>query len=376
MMSQPSRALTRLDAAIAASRTPVERACQEAERAALLGRLGHVDEARAALAGIRSRNDAQPQAAVTAWVCLAEGLIDHYANYGDQARDRLRRAHALSVAARVRPLIALSAAWLAHMAYVYGDHPLLARHIGEALQEAAPDQHAARARAALVVAAAYHWGGRLDQAQPWYQRAREHATTDGDEATLSALICNRAWIAASQARLASTETDRPQHADPAGLRQLVLAVESSTAFDQRVGKVALRSFVPLQRAQLLILEGQPQQALALYDRYLDEALAGGMGYMEPLLRSDIAWCRVALNDPAAAREQAERAAASFGPDIEEEDRAAAHGRLAQVWRVLGDEAAAAPHAQAAAQDRERLQAAQARIVALVDEALARIHGLH
>jgi hypothetical protein len=84
-------------------------------------------------------------------------MLEHNRDMSAQGRDRIRRAYALSVAARVRPLIAISAAWLAHTDYVYGDLPNVAKHVAESLQEADHDDHPARARASLVVAQSYHW---------------------------------------------------------------------------------------------------------------------------------------------------------------------------------------------------------------------------
>ena len=198
-----SRALARLDAAIAAARGPVEEACLMAERAGLLARLGHVEEVREILADVRQRQARLVHPALSAWLALAEGLAEHYRDQSALARDRIRRAYALASASRDRPLIAISAAWHAHTDYIYGDLPAMARHVAESLQEAADDHHAARARACLVAAQSYHWGAQPDRATPWYQRAREHAVADGDESTLSSLMINRAWIGGNQARMAS-----------------------------------------------------------------------------------------------------------------------------------------------------------------------------
>ena len=367
------RALQRLDAEIAAAADPGRAGCLRAERAALLARMGRFDEAQAVLDALRGQQERAPHASLGAWLALLHGLIDHYREFAGSARERILRAHALAAGARDRPLLALAAAWLASMDYIYGDLPAVARHVAEALQEAAADQHAARARAGLVVAQSYHWGGRLDLAQPWYQRAREHALADGDETALSALMVNRAWIGGEQVRLASIFGTGA--GDAADVRQALVGAESTANYDQHVGKVSLRWWLPVLRAQLLLAQGQPADALATFDRHLPAALDAGLAYMSPVLFADLAWCKLQLGRRDEALVDARTADAAFTADCEAEDRAGAHGRLAQVFGALGLAEDAARQAAQAAESLAALRAQQAQLVGLLDRALAQVPGL-
>jgi hypothetical protein len=366
-----SRLLARLDAAIPGA-GPMEAACLQAERAGLLARLGRFNEAADAIAQLRARHPTSQSPALTVWMCLAEGMLDHYRSQAATARDRIHRAYALSAAARLRPLIALSAAWLAHMDYVYDDLPGLARHVAEAWQEAEPEHHAARGRAALVAAQAYHWGGRLDRARPWYQRAHEHATAEGDDSTLSALLKNRAWISGNQARMASIFGDELHPSDATAIRQAQLSAESSEHFDAHVGRMSLRSLGPVMRAQLVLAQGQYAEALPALESHLAQALREGSDYTMPVLHSDIAWCHIHLGRPDKALASARAAEASFMPDCEEEDRAAAHGRLRQVFAALKLDAEANAHAEQASAQLKTLREEQARLVSLLDAALKQV----
>ena len=96
MSAMTSRLLARLASRIAATRDPVEAACLRAQRSVYLARQGNRDEAESVVKAIRADFDATPNAAVTAWVSLAEALILFYSHPGPQAMDRLKRAHALS----------------------------------------------------------------------------------------------------------------------------------------------------------------------------------------------------------------------------------------------------------------------------------------
>jgi tetratricopeptide (TPR) repeat protein len=370
-----SRALIRLDAAIAVARSLGEAGCLKAERAGLLARLGHFDDAQQALDEVRGQHQNTPNPALGAWLCLAEGMLEHNRDMSAQGRDRIRRAYALSVAARVRPLIAICAAWLAHTDYVYGDLPNVAKHVAESLQEAASDDHPARARASLVAAQSYHWGGRLDLARPWYERARGHAVAEGDESTFSALMVNRAWIAGNQARISAIFSPKELGADDSDVRQAMMGAESSSYFDTYVDKLALRSMARMMRAQLLLVRGSHLEALSEFEMHLPDAMKDGMAYMNPVLYADIAWCKCQLGRNDAALADARVAEASFGPDCEEEDRAAAHGRLAQVFAKLGLESESKAHAERAAADLGILRQRQADIVELLDAALKQVTGL-
>ena len=65
--------------------------------------------------------------------------------------------------------------------------------------------------------------------------------------------------------------------------------------------------------------------------------------MEGFFRADVAWCRLRLGDSGAALAEAKRAETLLGEAIDVDDRACAHGRLAQVFAALGNADAAARH---------------------------------
>ena len=129
-----SRLLSRLDADIAAVTQPLAADCLRCERAAYLARLGDLDQATRELAAVQQRHRAHPQAAISAWLSLADALVSHYTDMGPLARDKMKRAYAMSAAAGMKPLQALSAAWLAHLDYLRMDAPAMARHAAEALK--------------------------------------------------------------------------------------------------------------------------------------------------------------------------------------------------------------------------------------------------
>jgi tetratricopeptide (TPR) repeat protein len=367
-----SRLIARLDTAIAQARHPIEAACLKAERAGVLARQGHLEPSRKIIDDLQTQFAWRPHAAVSAWLSLAEGLHDHYSRLGPAARDRVQRAHALSGAAQQAPLHALSAAWLAHMDYVGHDMARMAQHVAEALATAAPDHHSARSRACLVVAEAYHFAGALEQSQPWYGRSRVHATADGDETHLSALMHNQAGLRGSQARLVAVFEEVGKEEAAHAARQALMSAESTGHFDAGVGTASLGSLVPMLRAQLLTNEARWEDALALFVAHYEAAMAEGLERLKPCYLADMALCRMQLGDSTKAREDTWACEGSLLQPCDIDDRAMAQARLAQVLELLGDAPAAAQHRERAQRDLQAHRGEQARLKALLDEALKNV----
>lgn len=366
-----SRLLKALDARIANCRDPVESTCLQAERAALLARQGHLEEARAELAAIHARYDSRPNARVSAWTSLAEGLVAFCGNFTRPARDKVLRALALSSAIGDSNLRALSAAWLAHMNYLEQDFEPMVQNLHIALTHAPAAASSTLARANLVVAQGFHWADRYDLAQPWYSKARLHATKEGDETLLSALMHSMAWLRAAQARRMafSGPTDRRQ------VLQILLGADSTSHFDQRVGSASLRSLVPILRAYILTLLNRYADALALFDAHLGAALAEGFDRLRSGLLAETAWCRVNLGDSLGAQRLAREAQLQIGGCGLADERGAAHGRLAQVFTALNDRAAATHHCEHAHAEWHRHAERQARLLALMSSTSAIVeHG--
>ena len=353
---KPLRLVDRLDAFIARHPESFEGDCARAERACYWARQGQYEQATAELDALRRRYEAQPDPAISTWLSLADGLMSHFTDMGVPARDKMRRAHALSSAGRLLPLHSLSSAWLAHMDYTRMDFESMVRHLGQALHLAAADHHSARSRGNLVAAQALHFAGRLDLALPWYQRARTHANAEGDDATISAIMFNMASLRGSNLRqVALTGEGNAME----GVYALMSA-EATVSFDERTGAHSAMPVLPLLRAQILALQGDPVQALAVYEANLNPV--PGMGRMRCANLADQAWCRSQVGQLHAARADALAAEASLGSDTQLDDRAATHSRCAQVFDALGDAEQALRHRDLATSLWQDHRAVQARVI--------------
>jgi tetratricopeptide (TPR) repeat protein len=359
MKSADSKLLARLDAELATTRDPIRTACLRAERAGYRARQGHFEQARSELDQLRLQFAMWPQPQVSIWLSLLEGWIAYYENLDHSALDRMKRARALSAAAHLNSLHALSAAWLAHLHYAYNEFEQAARMAEEALTFALPDEHAARARASLVVAEACHFAGRFDLAQPWYVEARTRAQLDDDVQTLSAVNYNLAALQASHVMKAAVFGLGDA---PALIRHAAASVESAGNFDDWMGTLSLASLLPLLRASIASARGECERALALYGDDFHSTAEQGQTRVLPALFADRAWCRSQMGDLAGARADVAQAEQRLDPAIDNDDRALAHGRLGQVFSVLGDAAAARDHEHLALDALARHRRDQARVL--------------
>ena len=340
-----TRLLDRLDSQIAQAEEVFERECLKSRRAAVLARHGQFAEARFALAGLRSQSQRLRNPVLSAWVAFVDGLIEHCESLAPTARSKFKRAHELASAAGDAELHALCAAWLAMADFNASDVEATVAHAQEALRVAPADSHAARARAALVVASAWRVAGDDERAIPWYKVARQHAATEGDVSLVSVLLHNMAAFQAGRISLEGAF----ERADLADAQRVLLEAESTGNYDAGVGNAQLLAEVPLLRAQLMTVLGQYDAAIALFDAQLPRARSEGQVHREARFLADAVFAEVKLGrlDEAVKRLRAINAVLPLM--TEHDDVAATHARLAVATRALGRAEQAEVHeAQAAA----------------------------
>ena len=358
--------LAALEARVAAAADRRDAVCLRAERAALLARHGQLDAARRELASLHAQHDVRGDALVSAWLHLADGLVLHFGASDAAARDKLGRALALGGAAAAPRVQALSAAWLAQLACLDEDFASTAKWLSRSLAAAENDHHAARSRAGLVAAQAWHWAGRLDLAQPWYRQAHLRATAEGDQATLGALMHDRAWLGALHARRASlADASRLEEA-----RTVLAGIESVGHFGERTGMAPAEASQRLLRGHALAMLDRHAEAIPLFVAYLEAIPRGESGGIDGLrctASAELAWCRVNTGDAASASALARVAQDALHDGLRQHQRAFVHGRLAQVHARLG-------HAAAAATQAERAAAAWHAHAGAQDRALALLHA--
>ncbi|HJV71818.1 hypothetical protein [Ideonella sp.] len=363
-----SRLIERLDGAITASTEPLQREYLKAERAGAMARLGLLADARFALSGLRTQNQRHKDPLLTAWIHLVDGQIDHFDSIAPHAVDKFQRAHDAAQASGHAPMQALASAWLANCAFNASDLAGLTRHIAKALSLAEPDQHAARARVGLVLADAYRCAGDDASSQTWYLRARAHASADGDSSMISVMLHNISSMRSGQIALA----DAFGRADTDQARKALLEAESTANYDWGTGVASLSTFVPVIRAQFLVVLGRFDEAARLLDDHLDRARQEGMAHREPRLLADRAWCHVRLGHVSQALADTRAAEAGAPGQRDADDRAATFARLARIHRHGGRDGIADTLQQRAEQALGEHEAEQARTREALDRTLAEV----
>ncbi|MBP8271397.1 MAG: hypothetical protein KAX42_05935 [Sphaerotilus sp.] len=364
-MSAVNRRLLALADEIGQRRSPRAVLFLRAERASVLARLGEATQARAEIASLRADQRARDYPSLEPWLLLGEGLADFYADLGGSARERVRRALVQARSTRSTRALPLVAAWLAHLEFHAREDIRAVEALMLAWNTAQADHHGARSRLCLVLAGMLHYAGAEERAQPWYSQARIHAQAEGDGAALSSIMYNMALLRVVDVRLTAAFGAAT---DAAALRRAMLGTESAIFLDRSVSTRALSHHPPMQQAQLLVLAGQPAEALALYEAHTAQAVAEGLTSCEALFLADQAWCLIQLGRGSQALDRARVADSALPAATEPEDRAIAHAMLAQVLARLGLQVLADHHARQAADDYRRYRQRADALLALLDQA--------
>lgn len=291
-------------------------------------RQGSGDEAIKSIAEVRSKFQEGLEPEVACWLMLAEGILHFFQTNSKMAYDRTQRAYALSKALDISDAIPSCAAWMAHLEFNASQYEKMISHLNESLLSARHNDHQAGARASLVLADAYHFAGSFDESKPWYARCRLHATAEGDNATLSAMLHNVAAFRASNVRLA----DAFDVFDPAESHRAWLEAQSAYAYDCAVGSTGLQLLLPLLRGQILTVERRYQEAIALL-RSID--INSLHTRLIPLVHADIAWCLAGEGRLDEAWSAVGRAKSLTSDMQEKDDYAYVCARLSLTAKVCG-----------------------------------------
>lgn len=357
-----SRLLASIEAEIASARSEVLADCARARRACFLVRVGRTEEADAEVASLREQYRQTPVAEITARLNLAEGLSSFFGGSTNSALDKIRRAHAIAKTANMPRLLALNSAWLAHLDFSLLQIDAMVAHLRETFANADSADHEALSRASLVAAVATHSSGRYDLAKRWYTVTRVHATAEGDDATLSALLHNMTSMGVMNLRQAVlTGNSESKNALDA-----LMGADSTSNYDDLKGMLGLETWVPLLRAYVASLLGDPQRAIELYITHIEQAKAEGQQRMLSYIYADLAWCHVQVGDIGLARSGATEALRSLAVETQLDDRAATHSRLAQTFTAI-DSPSAVEHRERAKDLWNEYATLQLRTISLLDE---------
>lgn len=263
-----------------------------ARKAGYLARVGRFDEAKEIVAALREEFGDGHSGHATIWIMLTEGLLHHFEKMSPQAVDRLNRALLLATAMRNAEVTALAAAWRAHIEFETSNFDAMFRSLTVALDNSTDQDHAARTRIFMVLCDVALLCGNRSQGQAWFLRSRDHALKEGDQASIEALLYNRAafnlaWIRAQRC------FEAPESKDLSLVR---LEISSARNLQEMTGVGALTHFVHICDARLLILEGKYETAVERLELLRSSKPFGAYNFDQKFLDLEIAYCRYRIGD--------------------------------------------------------------------------------
>lgn len=295
--------------------------------AAHYARHGMSPQALKAISVVRDHYGIDLDPEVASWLMLAEGVLHYFKANTKDAYDRIRRAYGLAVALQTEAALPVCAAWMALVEFHDGEYIKMSSHIEEALTTARPEDHAAHARAALVLADAYHLAGSYTLARPWYEKARLRSADDGDNATLSAMLYNVAAIRASNVRLNDTfGVESSAEAHRAGME-----IASSRHYDHAIDTHGLAFLSLLLRGLLATVSKKFEEALHLFESIDTGKLQYQM--LSPFY-ADMAWCMANTGRVADSNLNMTLAIDNMGHLFEADDKAYVNSRISQILILL------------------------------------------
>jgi tetratricopeptide (TPR) repeat protein len=325
-----SRLLHRLEAQVRSAEDRTTWARSLCRQASHLARQGDGELARHAIGTVRKEFGTALEPEVAAWLMLAEGILMFVEDRIDAARDRIVRARGICVSYACHRALPACAAWLSSIEFNRSRYSEMAAHAREALTQAAVDDHQARARACLVIADAWHFSGSFEASRPWYDATRLHATSEGDESTVSAMLHNMAAYRAGNVCLADAIGERL----PDEARRASLEAASATNYDCAVGTKSFRNLIPRLSAQLLIADREFAQAMKVLS-HIDPAELPAR--LRAVHYADKGVCALNLGDKDAAEALGRQAIARLDSAVEDDDSAYVGARLSALFIALGDE---------------------------------------
>lgn len=313
MMSQ---LLIRIDKSLKDERDPLVRAELLARKACYLARVGRFAEVKQTISELRLHFGSGQNARITAWIMLLEGISYLFENISPAALDRVHRAQFLSLSMKDQDLSALTSAWKAHIEFEKSDFTGMVRSIRIAIENATEDNHDASARFSMVLADAFFLCGDRAPAQAWFMQSRSHALDAGDQATIEALLYNRAafgvaWLRAERCF---------RQIDPEMVTLMRLEVASSKNLQDLTRITALSHLISLCEARLCILEGSYKEAIERLQAVRIQGPFANYNFDQDLIDLEIAYCHLKLGERDQAVEHFSRSRSGDLANLDIDDR--------------------------------------------------------
>jgi tetratricopeptide (TPR) repeat protein len=358
-----SRLMQRLADQLAVERDEYRAAELVARQAAYLARTGAFDLAREKIAQVRVTFNDGRSGRVTALLMIAEALLAHFESLGPQARDRIMRAQLLGDVMRDAEVIALASAWRAHIEYEGSAFDVAALSLRKALGAMDDRNLSARTRCSIVLFNAQSFVGNRSSAQAWFMKGREHALSDGDQASIDALLHSKASYG-----VAHLWVNRCRGEGDDQLLQLTRSeIKSARNLQQLVRIGAHQAFIDLSECNLCVLEGRFEDGLQLLRKLKGDGPFPARHFNEDFARLLEAYCLVRIGQTDTALHSFSETRDAAWSDLDVDDRLVAAWLLHELAVADSRFGAEALAAAALRQADEEHRVEVARVGRVFDE---------
>jgi hypothetical protein len=320
-----------LERRIEAATTDEERAALITQLACYWARTGEFESAEQLRRDVRTVFGDGRAARVSILLMALDGLILYFRSLGSEARDRMMRAHLISVGCRMHDLVALTSAWLAHFDFNLGRYDSMASELITCRNSLVSDDGSAEVRMALVLGDSLLYCGEDRESLRWYEVARRIANRTGDRATIGAITYNRAALHIAAARVASLK----QPIDDKKAMQLELELNSAFNYQAGAGLQSLEHLLHSSRASLFMMKGDYASALMRIADTLERFHIPDTTAQFELMREDQACCLALLGKVEEASRALEANAVDRASRFSEDDAVVFWGTRARTLAALG-----------------------------------------
>lgn len=281
-----SQLLSRLDVTLRSASDPLIVAEAKVRKSCYLSRTGYFEESKGLIAELRKSFGAGQNPRISAWIMLAEGVAEYFEHVGPGARDRVARAQLIALAFHDKELGAITSAWKAHMDFECSDFVAMTKSLKSGMELADSSNHEAHCRLAAVLSNCLYLCGDRADAQKWFMISRDHALAEGDQATIDALLYNKAAFGLAQLRAA-----RCFGALDPGLVDLVeLEISSAENFQSITRIVSLNHLIRLCKARILLLQDRFPDALRVFASIRSAEPFAKYNFSEGIVDLEVAFC--------------------------------------------------------------------------------------
>lgn len=270
---------------------------RRSEMAARLGcycaRAGEADKAKELLGALRSSGAFIGSARVAIRGMLLESLIAFFGDLDPGGLDRAVRANALASAGDFADLVGLTSAWLAHFYFNADELSRCTAHLTRVLERRQHDPEA-QLRGILVFADLNMYCGRLARARSLYEEARQIAVNLRDQASIAAMLYNKAALAMNWSRVSKVSGLED---DIGGAMEFLYSeIDSAKAYHTGARQTSLAQLLDWMLARRELDRGRLASAAEMYRRLIESGNAHSTTSATLAVRIEYAECMIGLGD--------------------------------------------------------------------------------